>query len=289
MIITNRFVMLNFPKTGSSFARKILKDIHKKYQTWPFKLLRMSNLLDTPYMIERFVPMIDEYRTLGMNSQHGTYIQIPQTHKLKKIISITRSPLSRYVSAYLYGWWKEYPLAPVEKISKIFPSFPDLNFEEYWEMLNIFGLEDRLKGITPPIKLGYHTIQFIQFYFYNPDKVLSNINFDYISEQNYRRDMAKVTFLHQENLNQELFDFLLQEGYPEKDITFIKDANRVNETPHELKKKDIIRFYTKDVLEDLLQRDRLLFEIFPEYLNDLIRVRETISKNNCHITADIDG
>jgi len=28
MIITERFVMLNFPKTGSSFARQVVKQAH---------------------------------------------------------------------------------------------------------------------------------------------------------------------------------------------------------------------------------------------------------------------
>ena len=85
-------------------------------------------------------------------------------------------------------------------------------------MLHKFGCKDRLDGITPKIDLGYQTIQFIQFYFPDPEYVLKMIDEDYIQQKRYLNDMAEITFLHQENLNSELYDFLFrswifQKGY----------------------------------------------------------------------------
>jgi hypothetical protein len=113
--------------------------------------------------------------------------------------------------------------------------------------------------------LGLHTIQFIQFYFPGPEGVLSLIDKDYIREKRYQRDVADIVFLHQENLNEELYNFLLGLGYSRKDIRFIREVDRVNVTAREASQFGTWDFYTQELVEDVLNKDELLFEVFPEY------------------------
>jgi len=81
MIITDDFVMLNFPKTGSSFAREALKRLYANRN-----------------IIELMLPKITEKRYRDRVDQHGTFRQIPLAHKNKPVLSITRNPLSRFQS-----------------------------------------------------------------------------------------------------------------------------------------------------------------------------------------------
>ncbi len=265
MIITDKFVMVNFPKTGSSFVRMVLKQIHEKYNRLPNRIWRKLHLANKT-LIELMLPKIDEKNSYGIKDQHGTYRQILEEHKQKTVVSIIRNPFDRYVSTYLYRWWEKYPPVDLEQMKRNFPNFPNLSFREYYEIIQLFGRENRLNGISPKIELGLHTIQFIQFYFKEPEEVLSIIDNDYIKQKMYLTDMAEIIFLHQENLNEELYEFLLGVGYPKKDISFIKEHKKVNVTARESNEMEFNNFYTKELVEDILEKDRLLFELFPEYL-----------------------
>jgi hypothetical protein len=263
MIITDRFVMLNFPKTGSSFARKALRKIHR-YETLPNRILRKLNVPQSS-MIELSLPSVDRRFPDGLQDQHGTYRQIPEGHRHKTVVSIIRNPFDRYVSAYLFGWWKTNLPTTEKRLLEAFPNFPDLSFREYYEMTNLFGRENRLRGLSPRIDLGFYTIQFVQFFFQDPERALRRIDGDYITRKRYLDDMAELVFLHQENLNSELYDFLLAMGYPEADIAFIHNAERVNVTPraeNQCRWEDLL---SADLQEDILNKDRLVFDIFPEY------------------------
>ena len=76
MLITDRFVMLNFPKTGSSFARKTLKQIHG-YDSLPNRALRRLGLPDRSGMTEILTPnQLFGERWRKVN-QHAAWNQIP--------------------------------------------------------------------------------------------------------------------------------------------------------------------------------------------------------------------
>ncbi len=162
MVITDQFVMLNLPKTGSSFARKALKKVHH-YDTLPNKILRKLSLAGSS-MIELSHPSLDRQFPEDLRDQHGTYRQIPEEHRHKTVVSVIRNPVDRYVSAYLFGWWKINLHTTEKRLRQAFPHFPELSFREYYEMINLFGRENRLRGMSPRIDLGFYTIQFIQFF-----------------------------------------------------------------------------------------------------------------------------
>lgn len=283
MIIANQFVMLNYPKTGSSFARAMLKQVHNydrggfnkilhrmirkfRYGTVLNRTLRKIDTLINPDMTELIVPKVYGRHIGYRQSQHGRYSQIPEEHKDKSIISIIRNPFTRYVSTYLYEDWKDrYPQIYSDQLKNNIPSFPDLSFAEYYDMIHFYKQDLRLQGIIPKIDLGVNTIQFIRFYFKEPERVLSEIDDEYITNRSYQEEMVPITFLHQERLNDELFQFLLTMGYSQKKIQFIKDAEPINVTKRKRDQQSLDRFYTEELRQNILKRDRLLFKIFPEY------------------------
>lgn len=255
MIITDKFVMLNYPKTGSSFTREILKQVHHTYDNWPSKILSRLGSMNKPSMTEL---MVSKGRGVT-NSQHGNYRQIPEEHRHKKIASVVRNPLQRYISEYLYGWWKKNSQGFRNEINEKFHGFPDLNFPEYFEMISMSAAAESGRDV------GYETIRFIKFYFRDPSTVLARLDEDYVENKRYKEDLPDITFLHQENLNNELFAFLLEMGYPEKDIAFIRDAEKINVTHRERDQLAIDNFFTANLKDEVLKKDRLFFALFPEY------------------------
>lgn len=283
MIITDKFVVLNFPKTGSSFVRAMLKRVHNYDEGWfnpilhkairrfrygslPNRALQRLDTLVNREMSELIVPNVYVKHMGYQQGQHGRYSQIPEEHRHKTIVSVVRNPFTRYISVYLYGYWKRrYLQLYSERLKKDMPNFPDLSFSEYYNMIHFYKQDLRLRDIVPKIDLGVSTIQFIRFYFSESERVLNEIDDEYIRSGTYQDDMAQIVFLRQENLNEELFQFLLTMGYPEEDIQFIKEAGRVNVSERRSDQQSLDSFYTQDLVQTVLQRDRLLFEIFPEY------------------------
>lgn len=266
MIITDDLVMLNFPKTGSSFAREVLKRVYAEGESTFRKLLAKLGLCN-PSLIELLLPQIDAEKNSGIKSQHGTRRQIPAAHGDKPILSIARNPLSRYVSLHLFRWWEKHPSAEADIILKKFPQFPNLSFSEYYEMEHEMETRNRLRGIIPRIDLGLQTVQFIQFYFRDPESVLRRIDDDYIERREYRQEIRAVHFLHQENLNIELKEFLLERGFSLQQLRFIDSMEKVNVTAKKQEEADWRGYYLGTPIQNrIIERDKLLFSVFPEYI-----------------------
>lgn len=265
MLITNDFVMLNFPKTGSSFARDAIKRL---YQNYPTKLPPSSTNCDVSEssVIELMLPKIDEANHYGVWDQHGTLRQIPLEYQHKPVLSVMRNPVSRYESTYFFRWWEKYPPTSYSEIVKHFPNFPQLSFADYYEMMHIFGRENRLQGISPKIDLGLMSIQFIQFYFKNPQDILKKIDDCYIDSKQYTDDIACVTFIHQENLRKELMQFLVRTGIPACEVEFIETMQKVNVTERAYEARNEKAVIDAHIMEKIVEREKLIFTIFNQYL-----------------------
>lgn len=259
--------MLNFPKTGSSFAREILKELYARRRYRGRHLLEKLRIVRSS-VYDLKMPKIDETIDYRIQDQHGTYRQIPDEHRHKRIVTITRNPLSRYLSTYHFRWWEQHPPAEKRTILERYPHFPNLSFGEYYDMMHVFGRANRLRGIEPKTDIGLYTIQFIQFYFKNPEKVLASLDDSYIERGLFREDMGEnIRFIHQENLNTELKQFLSEIGFNADELTIVDKAKRINVTKgmadsarpqHDVADREIV--------QAILRRDRLLFQLFPEYL-----------------------
>jgi hypothetical protein len=219
-----------------------------------------------PRLKELILPKIDGQQYLGVSDQHGTLRQIPKKYRHLPVVTVTRNPISRYISIFRYRWWVENPPGDLGEIRKKYPQFPDLTFSEFYEMWHKFDRLNRVGNIPLRKDLGISTIQFIQFYFNDPDYILNNIDDDYIQRGQYEDELKNITFLHQENLNAELRDFLLEMGYSERDLGFLKSKAKVNVTENLIGEPEI--GVTDEIVGKILERDGLLFRIFPEYMRD---------------------
>lgn len=267
MLITDDFVMLNFPKTGSTFARHVIKRLYLRRQSAIRRLLVRLGI-GNGGVEELMLPKIDEASNAGFRDQHGTLRQVPAKHREKPILTISRNPFSRYISLYHFKWWQEHPPADRNALIRQFPGFPDLDFSEYYRMTHTYGIKDRLGGITPKIELGLHTIQFIQFYFFDPESVLRKIDDEYIDTGAFHKDMcSNISFIHQENLNVELKEFLTSIGFADHELQIIDSTEEINVTKKDPERDDSKRITVDEaVANQILARDKLVFKVFPEYL-----------------------
>lgn len=266
MLITNSFVLLNFPKTGSSFAREMIKTVYRHRESGIRRFLMNAGIIK-PDILEIMMPKIDETIHYDIVDQHGTFRQIPPEHRKKSIVSIARNPFSWYVSNYFYRWWADYPQTDIQIIRRAFPSFPDLSFAEFYEMDNDFSKGNRLRNINLSSELGSMTIQFIQSFAKEPESLLPAVNDRYIMTGKYKEDFSHIHFLRQEKLEAGLISFLAGMGFRMKDLRFIENMPRINETICTgYGDKDYRKFVPEPVGRKILERDRLLFSMFPEYV-----------------------
>lgn len=251
--------MINFPKTGTAFARKILMDLHTNHSTIDKVLFKMG--LKKPEHFQNL--LLPNIRTVSerknINDEHGICDQIPKEHKNKPIVSIKRDVFKRYISLYNYEHWKKWPVLKIEVIKEKFPSFPNLSFSEFIKYMIEFNPHSYLPEINCPLSIGPLSSQYILFYFKNPFQVLREMDAKYLTEKKYLEDRYNVHFLDQGNLNNDLYDFLLQMGYEKNRIEYILDAPKINNsTP---KDKGVDDYFTPDLKEIIFKKEALLFEL----------------------------
>ena len=243
MIITPDFVFLHFPKSGGTFVTSVLSRLYGE---------RMADV-----------------------HKHGTGSDIPAEHADKPLVSTVRSPYDRYVSQYRFGYWKLYPedYCGRAAMCEAYPHFPDLSFAEFLELANTRFVNCHRGAPTgfvndnfpPERRLGWHTENFVRFFFRNPRQAYAGLGPGSIESGDFQGDMFPVHFLRTARLRQGLHDFLLSWHRPE-DVDFILSAERV--LPEEGGRRpagDRWESYYTPALKDFVRtRERLIFRLFPE-------------------------
>ncbi len=265
MFITEDFVMLNLPKTGSSFARAVLKELydreHKRTSLINKFLIKLKII--SPLYKELVLPNIKIQGVKQEYEEHGTYIQIPKNNINRKIFSIVRNPYDRFLSSYEFRAWERKRQISDELINEHFPTFPNLTIDDYLRLQKLTMKYGRLGGRELNCKIGTQSVQFIQMFFKNPKKVLENITDEYIDSDKVFDDIADISFIKQENLRTNLINFLLQNGFNEKDVNFINDFKRVNTTKKIF--KDRTKLWTQNSVDYIKKEERLIFKILKKY------------------------
>ena len=188
--------------------------------------------------------------------QHGTYSQISKIHD-RTIFSVVRNPYDRILSAYEFRWWAKYPPVDNSVLNEHFSNFPKLTLDEYVK-LQVLAAKTRI-GTTSDYELGNQTGQFIQMFFKDPKFILSNITHDYIESKKYKKDIGKIIFLRQENLNTELYELLLKFGF----TNFIHKHKRINVTKSKV--DDRRTLWTESAINYIENREGFLFKILKDF------------------------
>lgn len=267
MLLTDKFVYIHSPKTGGSFVTNRLFKLHEPMGELPQPEETIETGVET-----NWGGIID---TAKEGLQHNTCREIPFGFRQKPMVSTIRNPYDRYVSGYMYGWWKRFPekFAPdVEAVSKAFPNYPDLSFDDYVRISNEFNPFSKIPTpyLDPNRPIGQRTYETIKFFFKDePETIFAKLTEDYIVSGLYQQDMFPVRFLRMENLNRALYNFLVEVGYPEDRVQFILDSEKIMPG---IQEGTIPRadgswqdYYTPELKAYVRQRDRFVFQMFPEY------------------------
>ncbi|RFN60033.1 hypothetical protein [Marixanthomonas ophiurae] len=259
MIITEKFIMINFPKTGTAFARKILMDLHTNPSFWDKAQFNLG-LKKKPFFQNLLLPNIRTASARkGFMNEHGICEQIPIGHKNKPIVSIKRDVFKRYISMYNYEHWKKWPFINRTIIKEKYPNYPELTFEEFVHFLIDYNPLSYHPKVKRELPIGPLTAQYILFYFKNPFQVLKNIDKEYIDSKSYMQDRYSIHFLDQNNLNQDLYNYLLKMDYDKNKIEYILYAPKTNNsTP---KGKGVEDYFTKDLKKLVSEKESFLLEL----------------------------
>ncbi len=96
--------------------------------------------------------------------------------------------------------------------------------------------------------------------------VKPKINNKYIESGAYRTDMFPVHFIFTHRLNQQLYDFLLEQGYPKDSIEFILQKEKVLPLGKgRTQEQKWEKYYSPDLKELVRKKDWFLFALFPEF------------------------
>ena len=258
MIVTENFVVLNLPKTGSTFVCKVLKHLFLKtrgglitrvlykFKLWPVGFKEI--MVDHPYRPNH-------------KDQHGCYDHIPEADKHKKVLSVVRDPYLRLESIYKFRSWARNSSFQLEEVLPHFPSFPDLSMEEFLDFQLLINKKQRQKHNIPEnANVGNQTIQFIRFFFKNNEKVLQELSNEYVTSGAYKKDMCDVVFLRNENLNEELATFLGKNGFQKGELEFVRGHEKVNVTKSEITESLV----TKQLVSFVNSHDWMLMKILSD-------------------------
>jgi hypothetical protein len=298
LLLTDRFVYIHEPKTGGTFVTHVLSELHGGLTgVRPSPRVREGIRLRLPtasFWLERRGGSpssgdsgTTKYGRLCRWNDHGTCSEIPRRYRSRQIVATVRNPFQKYVSGYLFGWWKrpEYISLYRQTIPDFhqrYPSFPDLTFTEYMELIHASWTVPVDRGLCSGQGVGFQTERFLRFYFRLPwllrgtkhdiSSVVRKVDGEYVRRRRYEVDMFDVRFLRTERLNEELCEFLLETGYDASDVEFVAALEHVvpvggaeigfteRATSH-----DWASFYTPDLRAIVRQKDDLLFSLFPEF------------------------
>ena len=129
----------------------------------------------------------------------------------------------------------------------------------------------KFPGLPEDRQPGLHSQVFIQFFATNPNQLARDLTPELVSSgaiHQYLCPGLHVLFTHQ--LNAGLHAFLKQVGYPERRVGFIKEKDRVLPEGGQRRAKGRDKgdhwssHYTPELRQYVLQREWMLFELFPE-------------------------
>lgn len=269
MLLTDKFVYIHNPKTGGTFVREMLRRIHNG-QGYNTRISRFAGvclgktgggIVDTS--LYKIYPPV-----------HATCREIPILFRTKPILSAIRNPYDQYVSQYEYGNWKVYPetiFYAINQMMEEYPHFPRVSFAEYLKMLNKYHhLKSIKRKLEEEDSIGCGTDRFFRLYCKQQmENFLSNLDRELIDSGKYKEYLYPINWIKTENLNRDLYNFLLHIGYEAEKIQIILDAEKVLPAlpPGSQRRTEYKweKYYTPEIKKYVRQKERILFSLFPEF------------------------
>jgi len=232
MLVTPDFVMLNFPKTGSTFSRKAIKEVYARDPGLKRNRLILSFFGNKPVrdllLIPEFTGMPPLESQPSWKSQHAGYSQIPKKYRHLPVVSVVRNPYSRVLSKFRFKFWtKKQSFTIDSEFSRKFPNFPDLSFEEYLDF-NDYLVKKNFAAWHIDADIGQQSLVFLRMYYEDLPRIFSLLEED--KRAKIINSVKSLVFLRQENLTNELIAFLKPFGLTEVGENIILKMKPANVT-----------------------------------------------------------
>lgn len=241
MIATRNFVLLNIPKTGSTFARSMIKRIENDNFIQRSHIL--PNKIKGRYQKRRFREIYCEpnYPMWGEteSDQHGGYCQIPRRYLNRDVLAIIRNPFDRYISIYNFGWWKKVPQDYLPLVGRYYPEFPDLDFSNFMKFyrwyvnLRVSGI-DSIANPDAVEVIGANTIVLIDKLCVSPcdlfNKLFASHKYNIKLEEHIP---PSLVLFDQATLNDSLARYFETIGYSATKVKLVREHGRILPTNSE--------------------------------------------------------
>jgi hypothetical protein len=273
MFVTNKFVFIHVPKTGGTFVNAMLTKLHQLNGFKFEKILMDSATGSSSKPIPDPESGVSFFLFFEKEHQHGRRSNIPPAYRDLPILCNIRNPFDRYVSQYLFPFWKNRPHSVEsrydggrEEILKRFPSYPDLTFEEFVYLSNSYNTHVRCPD--PAKNPGFHTHQLVDYIFSKPETIRSVLCDSEVALSRIKSssEFKNTVFLDQTNLNQNLHRFLCEMGYAKPEIDFVLNSGKIlpptSKRPADNKWET---YYTPELKSWIRQREELIFRLFPQF------------------------
>lgn len=270
MIITRDFVLINVPKTGSTFVRSQLKHLCQyKPSRWRSLFARLG-LLPRPKMVEVMLPNLRNRFAREQKNQHGLYCQLPRRYRSFPVVAVARHPFDQYVSAYYYGWWKDVNPQAREVIVAKFPTFPDLSFEDYLKYLHFQTTDMTCLAMDFRDDVGSLTYMFISFFAKDPGEFSRLLSDNFVESGKYKEHLCELTLLDQGNLNRDLYAYLQQFDFSDTELAFILESKRLQPKGGTTRQPEEgwETSFNEELARQYAYRERYLFSIYRDFSLD---------------------
>ena len=252
MLLADRFVYIHEPKTGGTFVSYALSQLHGGLiDVRPSRFVGETIRLRLPTAAFSFERRSrsgsprtggSRYGPLYNWNDHGTCSEIPRAFRARPIIATVRNPFQKYVSGYLFGWWKRSEYLPLYNrtmpdFAQRYSNFPELSFREYMELMHAAWTVPGNRGLYSGRGIGFQSERFIRFYFLVPwlrrgtthdiSSIVRRLDNEYIESRRYVPGLFDIRFLRTQRLNQELSGSLLELGYEPADVEFVESLKHV--------------------------------------------------------------
>ena len=248
MLVTDRFVIINLPKTGSTFVREVFKAMGAHRRWWPGRPRVRELLLPNANLVG------------GVLDQHGKVQQIPPESRHLPIVSVVRNPYDKFLSAFEYRFWARYPQFPEPELRARFPHWPDLSVDDFVRLKVMQA--DRLAGSNPQ-GIGVQTLNFARFFSPDPAPVLDAARTGTLDLAMLRASLAPIRLLRQETLRDDLAAFLHEMEYPRWAVDLCYAVPQANVTPRGPIERS--RLWTAAAVAHIRQNERLLLALLREW------------------------
>ena len=294
-----RMEKLIYPLVTSEYSHSPLQDFTlASFGQSPYERKKISRLL---LKIASFTKLIPPSKPLVMFLVHSRRSQLPESLVNLPILGCINNPFRWHISRFNYYknrrpnnihaaeichkvgdfnnfsrycdkqmmetqaiYYKSYTAAmaansgidkyqyPVDVFSDVFPD------EFSW-------LAKSSAATQAPQHIGLQSFLFLWFFFRNPLEVMNFSDkeyLEYFSSGEYKKELNNISFLQTANLNQDTYDFLLQKGYPPRDINFVKEMSPLNVST----KGAYDGYYSNNELVDRIYKlERAMFIMFPQH------------------------